>query len=199
MSHDTHIDALQHALAQLQETVATLHLTVDQDQPTEGATVLVDQLDHGIIDVASLLEEAASNAQLVRASHLSPLTRHHARHALRRAHLAVHQAGEIWHRQIASHDRMATLLQMGRERGRQWRDWTEVVKLTIESCREAFIPVALHLAESWFELTAPMAMAPPASPVPVQVIAPPKPQPTEDQPTSQQAVTPCEELFHIAG
>jgi len=152
MSLDAAFDSLHRELTQLQEAVAALHVTVIEDRPTGGATMLVDQLDTVIADLSGALDEATDRVvQAMRANQANgPLD------AVRSAALDVHKSlnrfTELYVGELATHDRIAQLLEMGIERGRGWREWSLVVKTAIERCARPMKTAADAMAQCWAEV-----------------------------------------------
>lgn len=153
MSLEATFETLRHALAALQEAVSALHVTVTEDKPARGAAVLVDRLDNLVTDLSGLIEEA--DARIPRAVQSSqpngPL--HEVRAALVAIHELLNRFTAVYAGELAAHDPVAQLLEMGRERGREWREWSEVVKTAIERCASPLQAAAGALLESWSELT----------------------------------------------
>src|SRR5262245_52593096 len=142
MSLEATLASLRRDLARLQEVVSALRVTVVEDRPTRGAVVLVDQLDNVVIDLFSALEEADSHA--VRALQIDqpngPLES--VRALLRQIHELLNRFTAKYVGELASHDHIAQLLEMGGERGREWRAWSQEVKTAIERCRTPLKAVA---------------------------------------------------------
>ena len=157
MSLETALESLRRELARLLEAVSALHVTVTEDKPARGAVVLVDQLDNLVTDLSGTLEEAdALVAQALESSQPNgPLDK--ARTALRQVHELINRFTAAYAGELATHDRIAQLLEMGHERGREWREWSEVVKTAIERCATPMKIVAGRLLECWSELAGRLA------------------------------------------
>jgi hypothetical protein len=152
VSLEAAFDSLHRQLVQLQEAVAALHVTVTEDRPTGGAAMLVDQLDAVVADLSGAIDEA--NVHLMHAVHASqtnaPLDT--VRRAAHDVHRALNRFTELYVGELATHDRIAQLLEMGIERGHGWREWSLVVKTTIERSAVPMKTVADAMAESWAEV-----------------------------------------------
>ncbi len=152
MSLEATFESLRRELARLQEAVSALHVTVTEDKPARGAAVLVDQLDNLVTELSSALEEAdAHAARAIQGSQPNgPLDQ--TRIALREIHRLINRFTASYAGELAAHDPVAQLLEMGRERGREWRDWSQVVRKAIEFCARPTQAVAGALLECWSEL-----------------------------------------------
>jgi hypothetical protein len=152
MGLEATVDALRRELARLQEAVSSLLVTVTEDKPAHGAAVLVDRLDNLVTDLSSTLEEAdVRAAQALHGSQLNgPLE--NVRAAMRDIHELLNRFTAVYAGELATHDRIAQLLEMGGERGREWREWSEVVKTAIERCATPMLAVAGAMLDCWSEL-----------------------------------------------
>ena len=152
MSLEATLESLRRELSGLQEAVSALHVTVTEDRPARGAVVLVDQLDNLITDLSGTLEEA--DARAAEALHglqvNGPLDK--VRTAARDIHELLNRFGALYVGELATHDRIAQLLEMGRERGRGWLEWSEVVKTAVERCALPMKTAASAMLECWSEL-----------------------------------------------
>jgi hypothetical protein len=153
MSLETTFESLRRELGRLEETVSALHVTVTEDKPARGDAVLVDWLDNLVTDLASALEEADARAgQAIQGSQPNgPLDQ--TRIALREIHGLINRFTASYVGELATHESIARLLQMGRERGREWQNWTGVVKTAIERCAVCLGAVQGALLGCWDELT----------------------------------------------
>lgn len=157
MSLEATMESLRHALAGLQETVSALQVTVAEDKPAHGGAVLVDQLENLVTDLSSTIEEADDRAARALQSNLTHGPLDAARAALREIHTLLNHFTALYAGELAAHDTLARLLAMGRERGREWRAWSDVVKTAIERCRAPLRLAAGALVECWSELAGRLA------------------------------------------
>ena len=152
MSLDATLTSLRRELAGLRDVMSALHVTVIEDRPARRSVVLVDQLDNVITDMTSALEEA--DALAVQAMHEAqpngPLEPVQA--ALRGIHTLLNRFTASYIGQLASHDHLAQLLEMGDERGRGWWEWSQEVKTAIERCAAPMNGVAGAMVACWSEL-----------------------------------------------
>jgi hypothetical protein len=146
------VESLRRELARLEDAVSALHVTVTEDKPARGAAMLVDRLDNLVIDLVSTLEEAdARVARAVQGSQPNGALEH-VRADLRDIHTLINRFNALYTAELAAHDRIAQLLEMGRERGREWLDWSGVVKTAIEFCAAPMNAAAAALLDCWSEL-----------------------------------------------
>ena len=157
MSLETAFASLRRALAGLQETVSALHVTVTEDKPARGAAVLVDQLDNLVTDLSGALEEAGDRAAQAFQSSQPNGPLDEARMALREIHELLNRFTARYAGELAAHDPLARLLEMGGERGREWREWSEVVKTAIERCAPPMKAATGALVDCWSELAGRLA------------------------------------------
>lgn len=152
MSLQATLESLRRELAGLQEAVSALHVTVTEDRPARGAAMLVDQLDNLVTDLSSTLEEADARAAeaLQGIQPNGPLG--DMRAAAHDIHKLLNRFGALYSGELATHDRIAQLLEMGRERGRGWHEWSQVVKTAIERCAPPMKRAADAMLECWSEL-----------------------------------------------
>ena len=152
MSLETTFESLRRELARLQEAVSSLHVTATEDKPVRGDAVLVDRLDNLVTDLSSTLEEAdARITQAIQGSRPNgPLDQ--TRIALGEIHGLINRFTALYGGELAAHDPVQQLLQMGSERGREWRAWSQVVKTAIERCAAPMKAAADTITECWSEL-----------------------------------------------
>jgi hypothetical protein len=152
MSLEGALERLRNDLARLQEAVSSLHVTATEDKPARGDAVLVDRLDNLVTDLSSTLEEADARAtQAIQGSQPNgPLDQ--TRIALREIHGLINRFIASYGGELAAHDPVQQLLEMGRERGREWRAWSQVVKTAIERCAAPMKAAAGAIRECWSEL-----------------------------------------------
>jgi len=152
MSLEATFDSLRSDLARLQDAVSALLVTVTEDKPARGAVVLVDRLDNLVTELSSILEEADARAvQALQGS--QPNGRlEESRAALRDIHELLNRFTSRYAGELATYDHIAQLLEMGGERGREWRQWSQVVKTAIERCAAPMRVVAEATLDCWSEL-----------------------------------------------
>jgi hypothetical protein len=153
MSLETTFESLRRELDLLQEAVSSLHVTATEDKPVRGEVALVSRLEDVITDLVGTLEGAliysAKGVQASKQDHVSL----ELRTTLRDSHDLINRFVRTFHTDLATHESIARLLQMGRERGKEWQSWTKVVKTAIEHCAVCLSDVQGALLECWAELT----------------------------------------------
>jgi hypothetical protein len=156
MSLEAALESLRRTLGGLQESVSALQVTITEDKPARGGAVLVDQLDNLVTDMSGMLEEADHRAaEALQTSKPGPLDQ--TQSALGDVHRLINRFTALYTGELAAHDQIAQLLEMGRERGREWREWSQVVKTAIERCAAPMKRAAEALAECWSELAGRLA------------------------------------------
>ena len=152
MSLESSFEHLQAELNRLQETLAALHLTVSEDKPRHDEVVLVDWVENSVTDLLGALDEAAGDVARGFQGIQRGATLKESRMALRHAHELIIQFAHKYMVELAAHDSVARLLQMGAERGRAWHQWVKVVKSAIERCLAPLEKVEAALLGCWDEL-----------------------------------------------
>jgi hypothetical protein len=152
MGLDATLASLRREIARLQDVMSALRVTVIEDRPARGSVVLVDQLDNLITDLSSALEEADALAAQAQQSAQPNGTLESVRTALRDIHGLFNRFAASYAGELASHDHLAQLLDMGDERGHGWWEWSQEVKTAIERCGTPLTAVGVALVDCWSEL-----------------------------------------------
>jgi len=153
MSLETTFESLRCELGFLQETVSSLHVTATEDKPVRGEVALVTRLEDVITDLVGTLEGALIYADKGVQASKQDQASSELRTALRNSHGLINRFARTFYTDLATHERIAPLLQMGRERGKEWQRWAGVIKTGIEQCAVCLSDVQGALLESWDELT----------------------------------------------
>src|SRR5215468_6010738 len=128
MSLETTFESLRCELGFLQETVSSLHVTATEDKPVRGEVALVTRLEDVVTDLVGTLEGAliyaAKGSQTSKQDQVSS----ELRITLRDSHDLINRFARTFYTNLATHESIAQLLQMGRERGKGWHRWAGVVK-----------------------------------------------------------------------
>lgn len=153
MSLEGALGGLRRDIAHLQDAVSALRVTVIEDRPARGSVILVDHLENIVTELFSALEEADAHvAHALQHSQangaLDPL-----RTALIGIHDVLNRFVAKYVSELSAHDHIAQLLEMGKERGREWRAWTREVKRAIERCVVPMGVVTAAMVECWNEVT----------------------------------------------
>jgi len=153
MSLETTFESLHNELCLLQEAVSSLHLTATEDKPVPGEIAVVIGLEDVVTDLVGTLEGAliyaAKGVQASKQDQASSELRTN----LRNSHDLINRFARTFCTDLARHESMARLMQMGRERGKGWQRWAGVIKTGIEQCAVCLSDVQGAFLESWDELT----------------------------------------------
>lgn len=153
MSLESALRSLHHALGRLTEVVSALHVTVAEDKPTRGATVLVDQFDNWVTELLGILEEAEAQMAEVLQRSKPPEQLGAVRHALRDVHASINRFTNQYSAELSAYAAIRQLMEMGNERGREWREWSVEVRTAVERCRLPVVLLAEALLDCWSELS----------------------------------------------
>jgi hypothetical protein len=143
---------MQHHLQTLQEALEALSTTVDEDKPTRDDVVVASRLSDDLLAVRGLFEETRSAADDACRAVAYPLDGDRARQALTACQQQFQRFAHAFSFELAGYDRIDDLTSVGRERGREWRDWVSVVKQALEQCQMLSQEVGNRLFLCWQEL-----------------------------------------------
>jgi len=144
----------------LHEAMSALRLTIVEDKPLTGDIMLIEQFSNSVDDILGWLEEVYSAAAEGRQAVRSPLDLERARHALLSGHERCNHLMQKFFLELLCHDRIAELLNVGRERRGEWQAWAQSVKGAIEGCQSSFYDVQSALFKCWQELAERFDMSP---------------------------------------
>lgn len=156
MSLGSACESLHYALVRLTEAVSALHVTIAEDKPTQGVTVLVDQFDNWITELLGILEEADVHMTEALRNSQSPEQLESVRHALCRVHAAMNRFTNQYIAEVGAYAAIRRLMEMGNERGREWREWSLEVRTAVERCRMPVMVTVEALLDCWSELSSRM-------------------------------------------
>ena len=140
-------------IADLGEYLNQLRVTIVEDKPLQGDKALIDQLSDATYDVRGPLEEAHEFAdEARRASMSTPTNLEGARKALAACQEKIISALSNY-LELVSYERVAELMSMGQELGREGRAWARSVKSAFDECRAMINEINLSLLASWLDLT----------------------------------------------
>jgi hypothetical protein len=157
MSLEAAFESFRRTLTCLRESVSALQVTITEDKPARGAAMLVDQLDNLVTDMSGMLDEADDRAAEALQTSKPNGSLEQTQSALRDLHGLINRFTVLHIGELASHDQIAQLLEMGQERGREWREWSQVVKTAIERCTRPMKAAADALVECWSEFAGRLA------------------------------------------
>jgi hypothetical protein len=153
MSLETTFKSLCYKLGLLQEAVSSLHVIAREDKPTRGEVALVANLEDVVTDLMGTLEGALTYFVEGATANQQDQSLSEVRTTLRDSHELINRFARTFYADLATHESIAQLLQMGRERGQEWHSWAGVVKTTIDYCAVCLNDVQGALLECWDELT----------------------------------------------
>lgn len=152
MSLDAALVSLYRDLAGLKEVVSALRDIAVEDQPTRGAVVLADGLEDLLAEFVSALDEADAHAARALRREAPRASPEEVQALVRDIHALLNRVTDTYVTRLASHDHIARLLTMGRERGPRWYLWSREVKTAIERCGRPMQAVSDTMVECWMEL-----------------------------------------------
>ena len=123
------------------EAFTDLRVAVIEDSPRKGAPVLVEQLGDAATDLLGWLEEAAEAADLGLREAERPRDLEGAEAALLTCAERCQQVAERFASSLLSCERIVSIHDLGRERGREWRLWSGSVEEAIHHGQEGLLGV----------------------------------------------------------
>lgn len=143
-------------LKRMHEVFSDLRRLLD-DHPSEGSkVVLLDSFGDAVEDLLGWLEES-----LERCAPLLPpkpgerendFDANLARQALVVCQRLFNQQMHRFSVDLVSYEKVAQLLQFGRERGGEWQTWAKGIRLELESCQQHLFLTSQVLFRCWVEL-----------------------------------------------
>jgi hypothetical protein len=134
------------------EAFTDLRVAVIEDIPRKGVPLLVDRLGDAVTDLLGWLEEAAgAGAEGLRHAG-RPRDLDAAQAALLTCHERLHQAGQRLSADLTSCERVTEIHDLGRERGRAWRLWSESVEKALDQCQTALLEAGGAVLGCWKEI-----------------------------------------------
>jgi hypothetical protein len=143
---------LQVQLTRLVEALEALSTTVEEDRPRRGDVVLAASLADSLLALRGFIEDARAAAADAHGSVTQQRDMVRFAQALTAAQEGFHRFASALHADLMSYERLDDLVTAGRERGREWADWTGVVTGELEQCRSLSDEVRNGLFLCWQEL-----------------------------------------------
>lgn len=141
------LDTLAEQLWTLREALLSLRVTVVEDRPQRGETVLVEALGDAVEDLTGWLAESAATVDRTRrrvrhgnAAQIVPLL------AAVDSHLQQIEAALC---QLHSYERLAPLLKMARQQGGEWMSWLHGVGEALKPTQPSAGDVRSALRRCW--------------------------------------------------
>ena len=155
MSLRTEFQNLKTQQERLHEVFSDLRRLLD-DHPAEGEKVqLLDSFGDAVEDLLGWLEESSETCAPLLPVEPAGSTEFDANLARR----ALVHCQELFNRKmhrflidLVSYDRIAQLLQVGRERGGEWNGWAKGIKLELETCQQQMNLTNQVMFRCWVEL-----------------------------------------------
>jgi hypothetical protein len=138
-------------LKRLQDVVDALHMTIAEDRPAGGDSMVVDAIESETLDLLGLIQEARDGVSDAEKGLRSAPDLDATRRALVLCQKRV-QTIERRYADMVSFDGVQRLLGLG-GRGREWAAWANATKRAIEDCRSPMREVSEALGVCWQELT----------------------------------------------
>ncbi len=156
MSLRTEFQNLRTQQERLHEVFSDLRRLLD-DHPSQGNKVLLlDSFGDAVEDLLGWLEESSQTCAPLLPSEGAGKNNDFDVNSARRA-LVVCQ--ELFNQQmqrfsveLVSYEKIAQLLQFGRERGGEWQAWAKGIKLELETCQQHLYVANQVLFRCWMEL-----------------------------------------------
>jgi hypothetical protein len=138
-------------LRKLHDMLIALRLTVAEDKPHKGDAALVDHLGDSILDLMGLLDGCLKSARAAQKAVGHPIDMDGARRAVTTCQEGFHKIEHQFAAELVSYEKLRDLANL-RERGTEWRLWSNTVKQGIEQCRAPLDSASKALAACWQEI-----------------------------------------------
>jgi hypothetical protein len=143
---------LRAALRRLGDALLGLRLTVREDKPLRGDTVLSDCYGDAADDLLGWLQEALQATAEGCPGGGQPLDFHRARRALTACHEGCQRLAQRFAAELVCYQRIADLRLLGRTRRGEWRAWAASVEEALDRCQQPLGEVNQTLFRCWQEL-----------------------------------------------
>jgi hypothetical protein len=153
MALEASFRALDDRLKGVREAFTNLRVAVVEDGPQRGAPMLLDQMGDAATDLLGWLEEAAEAAAEGLRQAGRPRDLEAAQAALLACHERLHQTGQRFAADFLSCERVAEIHDLGRERGRAWKLWSESVEKSLDHCQAGLLGSGGAVLECWKEIS----------------------------------------------
>jgi len=149
MRSESALQELARELVMLRDALRDLRVTVVEDKPVKGDSVLVDVFGDTADDIVGWLEEALAAAGAAADPADGKESIEKARRALVVCHDRYDRAVRLIATELLSYERVADLTSLGRERGGKWAAWVVAVKEALDRCQPVVFDVNRALLRSW--------------------------------------------------
>lgn len=152
MALETAFGEVQAQFQKLQEALQILYLTLEDKPLTDGA-MLVDDFSDITTDLLGWVEEALASAGDGRQAVERSINIDRVRRSLTTCHDRFNCITQRFSSDLASYERVAELVRLGRQRRGEWSAWSGAVKQALDHCQQPLYEVNQALFRCWQELT----------------------------------------------
>lgn len=152
MALEASFGVLATRLQAAQEAFSNLRVAVVEDGPSEGAPLLLDQLGDAVTDLLGWLEEAAEAAGEGVRQVRRPRDLERAQAALLTCHERWQKTQERLAADLLCCARIVEIHDLGRERGRAWRQWSTSVLAALDQGQDCLLHAGGALLDCWREI-----------------------------------------------
>ena len=146
-------------LRRLRDALHAANITEVQDRPLKGETAVADAFGDHLADSIGLVDEALRHALAAQEAVGPRLDLDQARRTLSKGQEVFRTVERRYFIDLVSYDRLADLMQVARERGHEWKPWTESLKYELEQCRQPMEEVGASFIRCWEELAEILAVS----------------------------------------
>jgi len=134
------------------EGLLGLRTTVVEDKPLRGDSVLVDVFGNAADDLLGWSEEALAAAREGQQACRHPIDLHGVQGALTTCQERFNRITYQFSSDLIHYERIAELRRFGRQRGGEWRAWTNSIKEALNECQQLLFDVNQTLFRCWQEM-----------------------------------------------
>ena len=143
---------LNRRLKALQDALDALSTTVEEDRPKRRDVVVAQSLGDAVLAARGLVEESRSAANEATQAVVQRSDGDRMQRALASCQEKFHRFLTQFASELISYERIDDLVNIARERGREWSHWVDVVRQELEQCRLLAEDVRDCLLLCWQEL-----------------------------------------------
>jgi hypothetical protein len=145
MSMTTALDELRTANIALQQTIAELMMTAQEDRPRGSEIAAVDDLVETISELQASAAEAGTELRAITDSRELPA-------AMPRVGSAIAECALRYWRDVRSHPPVAALRAAARDRGTEWRTWQRSLEDSELRCEAPLLRCLESVQLAWREI-----------------------------------------------
>jgi len=136
----------------LREALQNLRLTVVEDRPLRNGVLIIDRMGDAIDDLIGWLEEGSEAAGRASKAVVHPIDGQRAIHDLSQVNERFLKLEYNFFWGLASYPQVRDLTKLGTSRGREWRAWSDSVKVALDQTGHAMNELQRALLATWQEL-----------------------------------------------